>query len=152
MSQRLRALSVTQPYATNIIHDGKDVENRGWGPRGVSFPFWMAIHATKEDTGLPRDRYPLGCIMGVARVARVLHSDSREAAERRHADPWAMADCYLWVMDRKIPLTNTVPCKGRLMLWWVDGELGDRVIAELGPEATTEVFSVVRAGAEECQR
>ncbi len=50
------ALTIRQPWAHAILHDGKHVENRSWRPT-LAPPFRMAIHAGR---GYDANAYP-GC-------------------------------------------------------------------------------------------
>jgi hypothetical protein len=56
MSDKIKALSVRQPWAWAIIHGGKDIENRTWQAvnNGRMVPGRICIHASK---GMTRDEY-----------------------------------------------------------------------------------------------
>lgn len=88
MSQQALALSIRQPWAWLIVHNLKDIENRGWSTqfRGVFY-----VHAgktfddvgykwvlSKFDIGLPsQSEFDRGGIVGRAEiVACVEHYDS----------------------------------------------------------------------------
>lgn len=76
----MKALTVSQPYASLIARGAKFVENRNWatGYRGA-----LAIHAGKGSRYLSREelaRYPTGAVVVVARLrACLLLADLRDA-------------------------------------------------------------------------
>ena len=61
-----RFVNAMQPYADDILYNGKDIENRTWPlPRGMSVGKRIYVHAGKK----PRGRYAgsknrLGAILG----------------------------------------------------------------------------------------
>lgn len=99
----IRALSIKQPWAHNILHDGKDVENRDWPTKGRG---WFLIHAGKSPDGaLPRALadVPRGGIVGAARIVDcVTEWDSQ----------WWMGR-YGFVLRDAFPLPF-IPCRGML--------------------------------------
>lgn len=115
----MRALTLIQPWATLVIHHGKDVENRSWATdhRGP-----LLIHAGKKIDGvgyelawdlgidLPDD-LPAGGIIGqVELVGCVRDSDS----------PWAMPDQWHWQLTHPRPLPFE-PMRGQMGLFHVGG-------------------------------
>lgn len=61
------ALSIKQPYVQNILHDGKDVENRDWR---TSYRGWIMLHASKATDELAASQLdlPRGGILGLVRL------------------------------------------------------------------------------------
>ena len=102
-SGALKALSIKQPWAHHILHDGKDIENRNWPTKGRG---WFIIHAGKSPDGsLPRALadVPRGGIVGMACIVDCVdHSDSK----------WFMGKYGFVLRDAfTVPL---IPCRGQL--------------------------------------
>lgn len=100
----LRALSIRQPWCHNILHDGKDVENRDWSTKGRG---WFLIHAGKAwDSSPPPSALkdvPRGGIVGAARIVDcVTEMDSQ----------WFMGH-YGFVLRDAFPI-DLIECKGAL--------------------------------------
>lgn len=102
----VKAISVRQPFAHYILHDGKDIENRDWPTKGRG---WVLLHAGKkpysvDDRDEIRDRQmPLGGIVGIVRIVDCVdRSDS----------PWFYGR-YGFVLKEPHPLP-LVPCNGAL--------------------------------------
>ena len=121
----MKALSIRQPFAHNIIHDGKDVENRTWRThyRGP-----VLIHAGVSKAELDRDeygKYEFGGIIGMAEIVDCVQSmDSKW-----FYGPWG----FVLSNPRPLPL---IPCKGALSFFnpdirvqvaklWHEGELSE---------------------------
>jgi len=98
------ALSIRQPWAHRILHEGKDIENRDWWTR---FRGPVLIHAGKR----PDDDYdkedvagmPLGGIVGAVEIV-----DCVTASE----SPWFFGR-YGFVLANPVPL-SFLPCRGKL--------------------------------------
>jgi hypothetical protein len=119
----MKALTIKQPWATLIMHHGKDVENRNWGS---SFRGQVAITSSKTSTdydydsamglmsmlGKPFPRcsdetIPRGFILGTVEVYDcVKQSDS----------PWFFGEYGFLLRDPR-PLAVPIPIKGRLGFW-----------------------------------
>lgn len=135
---QVKALTISQPFASLIVDGKKWIENRTWaaGYRGP-----LAIHAGKGSQYLSSEelgQFPCGCIIGVCRlVACVAKSriemlapsskrldlieDSRrswgEANEHEHCEgPWC------WILDN-VKRVEPVYVRGLQGLWNFDGEL-----------------------------
>ena len=121
----MKALSIRQPYAHNIIYDGKDVENRDWRThyRGP-----VLIHAAKSFSFVDkedRSKYEFGGIIGHAEIVDcVSKMDS----------PWFFGK-WGFVLKKPRPLPF-IPCKGKLSFFtldirvqitqmWHDGEISE---------------------------
>lgn len=145
----MRALSLTQPWATLLASGAKRVETRSWSTvyRGL-----LAIHAAK---GFPRDCrdlcleepfrsalgmtaavLPLGAIVAVARLREVWSTDSLtfipalrprgwdEVLTPRERDFGDYAPGrFAWVFVDIVPLKKPIACKGALGLWDVPAEV-----------------------------
>ncbi len=121
------ALTVKQPHAHDILHSGKNVENRTWKLPDCHRNQWIALHAAKtadktcsQIVEIPKDHY--GAIIGFIRFADCVQDyDSR----------WAIAGQYHWIIDRAIAATKPMPCKGYLRFWRVSDELIQTVTLEI---------------------
>lgn len=128
----LRALSITRPWSTLILHHGKDIENRSWsthyrGPLLVAGALsWQgsAVGYAEElgIVGVPWERgaHPTG-IVGVVDLVSVCTAVTREIRfpETSGCDcgRWAAAGQYHWHLANPRPLAEPVPHPGRLGLW-----------------------------------
>lgn len=134
----MMALSIRQPWAHNILHDGKDIENRDnlknyRGPflihasRTIE-PFWRA-HIKSKDM-------PLGGIVGMAEIVDcVTKSDSK----------WFVGK-YGFVLSRVQELPF-MPCKGKLSFFVPD--IKDQVVklykdAVLSEGQASKILSIHR--------
>lgn len=121
----MKALSIRQPYAHNIIFDGKDVENRTWR---TAYRGPILIHASKSKEEIDRDdpkNYQLGGIVGMADIV-----DCVEKMDSRwFYGPWG----FVLENAKELPF---MPCKGKLSFFapdisaqvaalWHDGTLSE---------------------------
>lgn len=143
----IRGLTLTQPWATLIANGHKRVETRGWSTK---YRGWLAIHAAKgfpadarrfaqEERALGRleSRLPIGCVVAVARLTRVLMSEEavyQVSALERHLGDYS-AGRYAWYIEDVKPLPEPIPCKGALSLWQVPPEVHRRIVASLDEAA-----------------
>jgi hypothetical protein len=134
----MKALTIKQPWATLIMHHGKDVENRNWGS---SFRGQVAITSSVTSTdydyenamelmemlGKPFPRcsaetIPRGCILGTVEVYDcVKESDS----------PWFFGEYGFLLRDPR-PLAVPIPIKGKLGFWDLPEDIEQAIAAELG--------------------
>lgn len=123
----MKALSIRQPYAHNIIFDGKDVENRTWRThyRGP-----VLIHASKNHQGIDKQdrlRFQFGGIVGMAEIVDCVREMPRHS-------PWFYGP-WGFVLEnaKELPF---LPCKGSLSFFtpsiraqiaqlWHDGTLSE---------------------------
>lgn len=81
MSETIRVLTISQPFAALITSGKKVIENRTWE---TLQPGPLAIHAGKGSQYLNRDElrgYPTGCIVAFADLIGCIHIEAlREAA------------------------------------------------------------------------
>jgi hypothetical protein len=125
----VRCLSIQQPWAWCIVHGYKPVENRDW-PTNVRGEF--AIHAGKkydeEGEWIIRSRFqrvllpkreliPLGGIVGVARLVRVV-DDTSLGALSADEEAWYTGRYGFVLADaRPVPF---VPLRGQLGFFAAD--------------------------------
>lgn len=115
----MRALTITQPWASLLARGEKRVENRTWAPPEELIGDLVALHASREfdqfDGYLIRRRYgvsieqadcPLGAVVAVARLTDVLTESP---------DPWFLGP-YGWVFT-EVTRIDPVPCRGARRLW-----------------------------------
>jgi hypothetical protein len=142
----MKALTVSQPFASLIASGEKWVENRTWatGYRGP-----ILIHAGKRSTYIGPEQlqeYPTGCILAVADLGACLLVASMRAMSRSvlvprlgktigkildHAHtqgPWC------WVLGNVVAFAEPIPFRGELGLFDVPNDLVADAIAraELG--------------------
>lgn len=115
----MRALTITQPWASLLARGEKRVENRTWAPPEELIGDLVALHASREfdqlDGYLIRRRYgvaieqadcPLGAVVAVARLTDVVTESQ---------DPWFLGP-YGWVFT-EVARIDPVPCRGARRLW-----------------------------------
>ena len=146
----MKALTLTQPWATLVAIGAKRIETRSWS---TAFRGPIAIHAAK---GFPRDardyvmiepfrsalsvasylQLPVGAIVGIGLLVDVLPTEARGClsgifddypeldTERERAFGDYSENRFGWVMEDVVPLPNPIPAKGALGLWdWIEDEM-----------------------------
>jgi hypothetical protein len=124
--REMRALSVIQPWATCIIHHGKNVENR---KQITHLRGTIAIHASKkkeferfawleEDYRiiLDCDSLPYGAIIGFADIVDVITRKTVTSQTKK----W-FAGKYGYVLQNIVILKKPIPAKGALGFWRLKG-------------------------------
>ena len=135
----MKALTISQPFASLIASGEKWIENRHW-PTNYRGP--LAIHAGKGTQYLDRHelaQYPSGCIIAIAKLIhcvrkselldcgsgdlRLIPNTKRlltysRARDHRHAEgPWC------WILE-DVQTIEHVPCRGAQGLWdWAQPEV-----------------------------
>ena len=134
----MRGITVRQPWAWQIIHQAKDVENRSRNIAG-SYRGPVAIQAAKVyDEPAMRD-LPMhapewvtavrvfwpGVILGVVDLVDVHHAAScaDSPIQDDSCSPWAEPDAYHLVFANPRPLAHPIPWRGALGLWTVPADL-----------------------------
>jgi len=142
----MKALSMTQPYATAVVRSYfangrpvKGVETRSWS---TSLRGEIAIHAAKGFPGWARDfakteyllgrlpeKLPLMAIVGTVEIVRMDPTQNIEqtisALERLYGDySWGR---FGWSFDNARELPEPIPCKGALGLWSVPLDVEARI-------------------------
>lgn len=134
----MKALTIKQPWATLIMHHGKDVENRSWP---TSFRGQVAITSSKASTeydydmamglmsmlGKPFPRcspetIPRGFILGTVEIYDCLGGSN---------SPWFFGE-YGFLLRNPRPLAVPIPIKGKLGFWDLPEEVEQAIAAELG--------------------
>ena len=129
----MKALTISQPFASLIASGEKWIENRSW-PTNHRGP--LAIHAGKGTQYLAREElaeYQTGCVIAVAKLAAcvqmdVIRNNGQNAINRRLWIPctnktWADA-CdhqhaegpWCWILE-DVLLVEHVPIRGAQGLW-----------------------------------
>lgn len=156
----MRALSMTQPWATLVAIGAKLQETRSWG---TGYRGEIAIHAAK---GFPPDARALchaepfcrvliangiahpdelerGAIIAVTRLIACDEIDEgyAEAVRDCSADRWLppyefefgdyAIGRYSWALENVRELSTPVPCRGALGLWTVPDDVERQVRASL---------------------
>lgn len=145
----MKAITVSQPWATLLASGKKRCETRSWK---TNYSGEILIHAGKKDPlwGISAmgdeawakallaiiqyekfdrfERFPTGAIIGKATLAGCVQID-RQMAERireQHPDEYAFGDFtpgrYAWVMDEAVLFDEPVPASGKQGLWNWEGE------------------------------
>jgi hypothetical protein len=147
----MKALTLRQPWAHLILHEGKRIENRSWQPsyRGpillhagatmkddeYDSAMWWCREKVRGGMGIverlpPPDELARGGIVGIANLAFVTKSPKEATA----CNPWEVPGGFAWKLTDVHPL-SFVKCKGALYLW----EVPPGVLAELGLQSLRHV-------------
>jgi hypothetical protein len=159
ISHPLKALTLTQPWASLMAAQEKIIETRSWG---TNYRGELVIHAAK---GFPRwakdlcgepafadalggrtaEELPLSVGVCVVRVVGSIRTDAMDMAEvflRRKlpANELLFGDYYpgryAWLTEFVRPLANVGPVRGSLGLWnWAESEQAKAENALLRGEA-----------------
>lgn len=163
----LKALTVSEPYATLLVRGEKWVENRVWD---CSYRGELAIHAGRGTQYMPpadlRRKFPhAGSIIGVGVVVgcvsrdRILASAAVERACRVASPIPAGVEWKSWrrlavhrhvcgeycilLAARVVKLAEPVPCRGLQKIWTADPDVEARVRAQM-PADWPDYVEVVR--------
>jgi len=156
----MKALSLTQPWASLIAIGAKRIETRSWETR---YRGRLAIHAA---TGFPNDAkrlclehpfldmlYPAGLVgagslpLGAIVAVAVLRSVREIAADLPSAYGEAFPNAvwhtagevpfgdyapgrFAWLLDGVVRLPEPIPCKGALGLWIVPSVVANQIPLE----------------------
>ena len=144
----MKALTLTQPWATAVARGVKSIETRSWatGYRG-----WLAIHAAKgwevddrqfaleeayAHLGLFPEQYPRACIVAIAKLVKVLPVEDVDASAVEELfgnfDPGRFA----WFLEDVTAIPLPVNCRGAQGLW--------NLPADVLAECKRQVFGEVR--------
>lgn len=118
--QKIKVLSVKQPWAWCIFNAGKNVENRTWATnyRGelyihASQQFdWLGLKQLNDEYEVPRDMilFEQGAIIGKVDIVSCVVN---------HPSNWADKKCWNFVLENPKPI-KPIYCKGRLNIFEVD--------------------------------
>lgn len=127
----MKALSLTQPWATLVVTGRKRVETRGWP---TSIRERIAIHASKAMPGYAReaaiafgldpDALPRGAIVG--QVSLVGCVPTHEARPHLSAEELWFGDFadgrFVWYLTTPTEEPEPIPARGMLGFWeWTGG-------------------------------
>ena len=108
--ERLRCLSVRQPWAELIIRGEKDVENRSWATkyRGA-----LLVHASgrvdrEAMRAHPLETLPTGALVGVVDVV---------GCTKEVRSEWHIAGMHGWYLERPRRFVKPIPLRGALGLF-----------------------------------
>lgn len=134
MLKTMKALTVSQPFASLIADGEKFVENRIWETK---YRGTLAIHAGKGSQYLTRAElrgYETGSVIATCElvacfsIRRILEAANDEAGSRLQAPgtPFTWADLarhkhtegpYCWILVNIAKLPVPIPCVGGQRLW-----------------------------------
>ncbi len=133
----MKALTLTQPWATLVALGEKKIETRSWttrytGPLAIhaakSFPDWAMELATSYEVftralqrhGLSAHQLPRGVVLATCRLKDALPTTSLLAPGLATRE-WAFGDCspgrFMFRLEDVVPLERPVPARGSLGLW-----------------------------------
>ena len=121
----MKALSVRQPWADNIIFHGKDIENRTWRTkfRGtVAIHAGMKFHDYADLSDEEKKQMVRGAIIGVVDVVDCVE---------KHKSKWFQKGFIGFVLENPRPLKKPIPCKGALNFWNVPPEIEREIKRQL---------------------
>jgi hypothetical protein len=126
----MKALTLTQPWATLVVTGRKKIETRGWR---TGFRGRVAIHAAKgmpgwakeaaREFGLDPDALPRGAVIGKAYIGEMARTeDAREVLlEAGLAAELSMGDYddgrWAWELHNATAFAQPIPAAGALGLW-----------------------------------
>lgn len=142
----MKALTISQPWATRIARREKFIENRGWSPR---YRGLLAIHAgsgthymTRQQLRDKRAEYPTGCVIAIGKLLEVkslvwleyqreMKKGSQRIAGFKTIDEildheyTEGEEC--WILANVVQLPEPIEAKGERGLW--DWECPDALAA-----------------------
>ncbi len=140
------ALSIHQPWASAIIHGGKDLENRGWAPPSHRIGKWLLIHATGtvdyeafspvEElwAGIPSaSNIPKSALLGMVQLTGYSHLEDLPIPR----SPWS-AGPICWQFGEVKAFAQPIICPGSRGVWRLPDGLRERVLSTLRGKFTPE--------------
>ena len=131
----MKALTIQQPYAWQVIYGGKDIENRN--QRTHKERETIAIHAsaTRHDS----EKFPRGAMSpdknDLAFSAIIGFVDIVGCAEKgTKYSKWHDPDSYGWILENPRPLRKPIECSGAQSFWEVPANILRRCKAQLAPK------------------
>ena len=137
----MKALTLTQPWATFVAHGIKTIETRSWI---TSYRGWLAIHAAKgfpqwaqilclekpfdywlERLGYTVETLPVGCVIAKAHLVRCVHFtvDYEPPGHEAEFGNFAIGR-YGFIFSAVERFPEPIPAAGALGLWnWEDPRL-----------------------------
>lgn len=142
---KLRALSIAQPWAHCIVAKGKNVENRSWNTK---YRGYFALHASASKSSerfqycaddyrihLDPNKLPYGAIVGFAKLSNVVTAKTLTGKTKK----WFDGD-YGFVLTNIIRLRKPVRVKGSLSFWSVKGAAKKAALDQLTPAQRSKVL------------
>lgn len=141
----MRALTLSQPWATLVIEGHKRIETRSWmteyrGPLVIHAGVRMGPdeRGYAEEWGLVPDSLPRGAAIGTVRLVGCVLFDERHERWQRPEGEWILTDRerslgdftagrYGWLLASPEEFAEPVPVKGALGLWRYEGSFPERV-------------------------
>lgn len=142
MTERMRVLTVRQPWADAIAVHGKRVENRTWSTK-YRGPVAILAGRTVDVEEVPRvellayvslDRpfSSLGGVVAVVDLVDVHHAvDCYVLHGKGLCSPWAEFGAYHWVLKNVRRLERPYPMYGSLGLRWLPEDDRAEILARL---------------------
>ena len=135
----MKAISLTQPWATLVVTGRKAVETRGWSTSHVG---QIAIHAAKQYPrwakecasewrlrGLVHGTLPVGALVGIVTLLEVTTTNAALFHERISEQEREFGDYssgrYAWFLGDAVAFEQPIPCAGALRVWDVPVALLD---------------------------
>lgn len=148
----MRALSLRQPRAEQVIHGEKTLDIRTWQ---VAYRGPLAIHASStrrpgriRELGFDPDALVYGAVIGIVELVDIVPLDEAayEATRPEHLSdaPFPGEPCYAWRFAHPRRLPQPVPYRGRMSLFHVPDELLAEVevsVASAGAAVSPPVFT-----------
>ena len=144
----MRALSLSQPWASVVVHGPKRIENRPLslaGGAGKLVGHTIAVHAAKSwdadavafiaysaPSYTPPD-HARGALIGTARLVEVLTFRDLEAGRVKIAADqirWAFGPLCI-VLDQVAAIPTPIPCRGMLGFWTLPADLEAQLATQL---------------------
>lgn len=145
----MKALTLTQPWATLVAMGAKTIETRSWTTKHRGL---LAIHAGKSSPQVYRHlptewpfeealagelALPRGCIIAVANLVSISGTGwaTRRIEQGKHAPHEAAFGDYgprrfAWFLESVMRLKVPLPCVGRQLLWDVPDDVEARIWSE----------------------
>ncbi len=149
----MKALSLTQPWASLVAIGAKQYETRSWQVALGPYGFQIAIHASKgfpwEAKALMRREpfraallphgykvpatLPLGAIVAVATVLKLWRTSDlvRGLSEQERAFGDWTPGRFAWQLGNVRRLPEPIPCKGALGFWEVPADVEAEIRRQL---------------------
>lgn len=136
----MKALSIQQPFAWQVIYGGKDIENRSKRTRKERET--IAIHASAtlhQSAKFPRgalqppDDLEFSAIIGFVDIVGCAENGTKYSK-------WHDPDCYGWILANPRPLPEPVPCKGSRSFWEIPAHILRRCTEQLEAQPRIRTF------------
>lgn len=144
----MKALTISQPFASLIMSGEKFVENRTWETKHRGILLIHAGRGTQYLTKSELQHYPHGCILGAMDLRACVHiNEIRRASRVDESLPELSAKAvkqldhhrhtegpFCWCLSGGLRFDTPIPWKGGQGLWEFPDELYQEAIKENGGE------------------